>query len=119
MEVKAIIRELLDRGMAPEEIKRNLLELGVQNPDELLNDAREHMKEVSLTQETPKDLFKDADDLKAFAKEEKPAASAFVSTGKQDADSKLDEIIALLKALQEINKKVLETDRQVLLRLKV
>jgi len=36
-----------------------------------------------------------------------------------DVAAKLDETIALLKALQDINKKILETNREMLMRLKM
>ena len=120
MEVKAIIRELLDRGMSPDDIKKNLQELGVQDADRIINDAMEHMQEVSLEKEKPSELFQAEKDEKALRLEElAKSVKATTPTQPQTADAKLDEIIALLKALQDINKKVLETDRQVLLRLKV
>ena len=35
-----------------------------------------------------------------------------------DVESKLDDLMALVKALQEINRKILETNRDILLHLK-
>ena len=117
MEVKSIIRELLDRGMSPEDIKKNLIELGVPNADMLIDDAVERMKEVSLEKEKPFEALKLEKEKKA---EEISNAVKSSSLNKPESvEGKLDEIIALLTALQDINKKVLETDRQVLLRLKV
>ncbi len=52
---------------------------------------------------------------------EKEPASKSVAAAKESPSSsgdKLDDAIALLKALQEINKKILETNRDILLRLR-
>ena len=50
-------------------------------------------------------------------KEESVESEAEAAVFSKGADEKLDDAIALLKSLQDINKKILETNRAVLLRL--
>lgn len=56
-------------------------------------------------------------DLMEKKAEAAPIMRKVAATSADEVEEKLDETIALLKALQEINKRILETDRQVLLRL--
>lgn len=190
MDVRTIIREMLKKGMTEEQIKESLTELGIENAEELVKQATEQIKEVSLSEtapkipatqkptslmdetQPPKSLFgtlNEQQEPPASKPAQRPAASlqkqapapkeepeaqglaftsvsdegekevsvgeleketglssepvvtpmAATSLGDVDAvERKLDETIALLKALQDINKKILETERTVLLRLK-
>ncbi len=164
MDIKSIIREMLNAGMSEQQIKDNLKELGIENPDAVFADAVDQMKPMSpgtsIQKTTPpaeaapdeeKELFasdargrpEDADSLKpgfSFTRvseageneehvsdQKELAASAtdlmksVSKTSLSDLDTveqKLDQTIALLKALQDINQKILQSQRDVLLRLK-
>ena len=153
MELKAIIREMLKKGMTEQQIKDSLTEIGIPNPDEVYSEATSQIKEVELgapekpahEEKTGEDegesLFEDKkepemkpEELKITSisgdgekevkigdmlSDGKPAImKKMPETSSDDIERKLDETISLLKALQDINKKILETERDVLLRLK-
>lgn len=158
MDIKSIIREMLNAGMSEQQIKDNLHELGIEDPDSVLAQALDQMKPVSpqapaakapavrpqSEPEEEKELFGPDDSPKpgfSFTrvseggeKEElvasgRPELAASANelmqsvskTSLSDLDSveqKLDQTIALLKALQDINQKILQSQRDVLLRLK-
>ena len=128
-DLKATIRDMLKRGMTPEQVKENLAELGVENADEMLAAATENIKGVSLEATAPKreaqeprgeemtEMQLSADQPQQPTREP-PVENIALRTMPGGAEEKLDDAIALLKALHEINKKILETNREVLLRLK-
>ncbi len=95
---------MLKSGMGGPEVIENLRQLGVGNPEAVFKKATDTLTPIvpSAAQPAPENMFS------------KQAVSAF-SAG---ADDKLDEAIALLKALAETNKKILEASRDILLRLK-
>ena len=214
MDVKLIIKEMLQNGQSKEDILANLQELGIQNPEQLLQEAIRSAEaanpataqtvsqeggETSLA-EIRRKLNAQKDDAPMGnaktdnAQKEKPGEDAAPSEGKllfddempireifekhetgkgtnpavenaveeipqlelthvtesgekienieemlgkgnvteeimksipkasfsdiEDVERKLDDLIALVKALQEINKKILETNRDILLHLK-
>lgn len=197
MDVKEIVKKMLEKGMTREQVKNNLVELGFENADELINSTAppQPQKPKSLeteAQEAPENFMEDVFDKKTgnektgagdeegknLFKEEPPSEELFggakppakeepakenelpepeerevpdlkitsISEGGEEKEvniqsmlseagvetsdahftkaqenaikSKLDESIALLKALQDINKKILDTDKEVLMRLK-
>ncbi|MBI2445621.1 hypothetical protein HYV43_04500 [Candidatus Micrarchaeota archaeon] len=168
MDVKSIIREMLNSGMSEQQIKDNLRELGIEDADAVFADAVDRMKPVSPSSPAPqpttpsveesgeeKELFaseparssssesesskpgfsftrvsesgekeenvvagRQSEDLAASATELMKTVSK-TSLGDLDSvEQKLDQTIALLKALQDINQKILQSQRDVLLRLK-
>ncbi|MBI4361068.1 hypothetical protein HY572_04840 [Candidatus Micrarchaeota archaeon] len=172
MDLKKIIREMLKKGMSEEQVKDNLRELGVENPDEVFAEATEQMaevrtpgrlppdsppvkqsdvgmREVGLSQseeEGGHDLFEAEEQPKAdkpgfsFTRvsgegeqeehvgRSRPAAESVgdlmqsvPETSLSDLDAverKLDQTIALLGALKDVNQKILQAQRDILLRLK-
>lgn len=77
------------------------------------------LKITSVSEEGEKEVSIQEMLAKALPEETKGGGEALA--GRLEVGSlkaKLDEAIALLKALQEINKKILEADREVLMRLK-
>lgn len=166
MDLKKIIREMLKKGMTEEQVKDNLSELGVENPDEVFAEATEQMAEVSTPQALPSEQSKNADvrevalseteghdlfgsepkgsekqgfsftrvsddgekeELVGRSRKEASAQSAeelmqsVSESSLSDLDSverKLDQTIALLTALKDVNQKILQAQRDILLRLK-
>ncbi|MGC8850932.1 MAG: hypothetical protein ACP5O3_01730 [Candidatus Micrarchaeia archaeon] len=141
MDLKLIVQQMRAKGMSEQEIRSNLEALGVANPDEVLS-------QVSALQEvtTPKEAPEPVEEAPKFefttlsGEEEKtievgkgkPVQSAAAAgeqlvsritsttTGDIEAvERKLEEITAMLKALQEVNRKILETNRELLLRTKM
>ena len=107
-DLNAAIRDMLKSGMSESEVLENLRQLGVGNPEEVFRKATETLKpmEPPAAQTAPEGLFS-------------KASSQLLSAAMPgDTEGKLDEALALLKALQETNKKILETNRDILLRLK-
>jgi len=144
MDVKLIVRQMKARGLSEDEIKKNLEALGVPNPDEVYAQAVERVTEVQLEPAAKEEekLAKEAPEEAPFVmtsisgEEEKsvevgkkaassmPAEAAELMTAmpktmSSDVGAKMDETIALLKALQDVNKKILETNREMLMRLKM
>jgi len=135
------------RGLPEEEIKKNLEALGVPNPDEVYTEAIERATEVQLPPvqaEEPKaeSVVQPVEEMPKFemtsisGEEEKAMAIGKTATRNAQAEAdglmtampkttsgeltgKMDETIALLKALQDINKKILETNKEMLMRLKM
>lgn len=107
-DVKQIIREMLQRGMGEEEVLATLKEIGIENPEAVLQEASKELKGAPPAEEP-----------QVVEEHEVAAPSAAAEAISTEAiDAKLDEALALLKALQELNKKILEANREILLRLK-
>lgn len=168
MDIKSIIREMLNSGMNEQQIKDNLKELGIEDADSVFADAVDQMKPLSPSapdvpkpavvqeqqkeQAQEKELFStspikssepqggqtpgfsftrvsgegEKEELVDSERQELAASAnelmkTVANTSVSDLDSveqKLDQTIALLKALQDINQKILQSQRDVLLRLK-
>ncbi|MEW5956058.1 MAG: hypothetical protein AB1626_06010 [Candidatus Micrarchaeota archaeon] len=145
MDVKLIVRQMKAKGLTEDEIKKNLAALGVPNPDEVYAQAVERVSEMPLAppkeEKAPAEekIVEEAPPLeitsisgeeeKMFEVGKKPGSALppeaaelmapLPKTVSADVSAKLDETIALLKALQDINKKILETNREMLMRLKM
>lgn len=133
-DLKAAIREMLSRGMTPQQVKDNLRELGVENADEMFEAATESLKGVNLAAKTSKqeaaaEKTTSMSELSLGGEMQQPVIEKEVASKMAElekvaaempgsSEEKLDDAIALLKALQEVNKKILETNREMLLRLK-
>ncbi len=172
MDLKSIIREMLKTGMSEAQIKDNLKELGIEDPDAVFAEAVDRMKPVSTSGPAPKptatepkpsaapsESSEDAGEEKElFGNSEKsgfsftrvtdqgekvetvqdaqktgqngtdmaesavslmrPISKTSLSGDLDTVEQKLDQTIALLKALQDINQKILQSQRDVLMRLK-
>ncbi len=164
MDIKSIIREMVNSGMSAQQIKANLKELGIENPDPVFADAVDQMTPTSPGTPAPKtidrlqpekegekELFgsepfggneptepskpgfsftrvseageneervSDRKELAASATELMRSVSKTSLSDLDTVEQKLDQTIALLKALQDINQKILQSQRDVLLRLK-
>ncbi|MFQ5406335.1 MAG: hypothetical protein ACE5DI_04215 [Candidatus Micrarchaeia archaeon] len=137
MNPEDIIKQMLDADMSEEEILANLQELGIENAEELIEKAKKEgviKKQASPSQEESKELFDQQEagapplkitevstkgeektvDLETMLKGQAPSKQTSPSLKK--IEQKLDELTALTKALQDINKKVLETNRKILLK---
>lgn len=173
MDLKQMIRDMIQSGMSNEEIVENLKELGIENVndvlDETLRDEAEKAKKkvAHIVKKEPgpddeigdaepeegKPLFEEPPAMQPHEKEaakkateEIPELEITSVSGNQekqtnieemlgkaemkrmphtalsnveDVENKLDEAIALLKSVQDINQKILEANRDVLLRLKM
>ena len=130
-DVKLLVKQMKEAGMGQTDIIANLNELGIENAaaqvkamlQEFSN--KEDGKSQTGIQITKIDSegenTVDIGKIINGGEEKQTELMKTVSrTNINDADvleDKLDQIIALLKALQELNKKVLETNRDLLVKL--
>lgn len=105
-----------------------------ENPANLFENPAAKPKPAQTNQDEPTPNFQftkiDGDeektvDLEKMLGKEDPSEGAQVmrtvaksNINSDEIESKLDETVALLKSLQEINKKILDTNRDILMRLK-
>ena len=136
MDIKQIVREMLAAGMPEAEILSNLTDLGVPDAPKVLSDAKAATAQKSQQQkpeqeEAPKphsSLFSEEPAVKAPAQkqylfDEKSISDS--STGmfgqssgsSMGSDQKIDELMALTRSLLELNKKILDSNREILLKL--
>lgn len=86
-----------------------------EEPEEEKTETPPELKITSVTEEGEKEI--DIQQMLSKASE-LPKGATLSPSEAGSLKQKLDETIALLKALEEVNKKILETDREVLMRLK-
>lgn len=168
MDIKSIIREMLNAGMSEQQIKDNLRELGIEDADTVFAEAIEQIKPLTPKGPTsakaqqaatakPEPAQETGEEKPLFGGDSEKAGFSFTrvsNEGEKDevvqgrgraiggddltetaaslmtpmsktslgdldqVEQKLDQTIALLKALQDINQKILQSQRDVLLRLK-
>ena len=125
-DVKEIVREMLQRGMSQEEILSALQDIGIENPESVLAEAMKSAKgeegeETPAEGEAPAEAPAEEPRVVEEREMEQTAAAASATLSAETTaalDAKMDEALALLKSLQELNKKILEANRDILLRLK-
>ncbi|MCX6768120.1 MAG: hypothetical protein NTY90_05355 [Candidatus Micrarchaeota archaeon] len=132
VDVRKIIQDMVRSGMSEEQVIATLKELGVPDAEAVFREATEKLKEMEIAPEGAQGAAEAAEapaggEEKAGAEEKlvpdlekimKEASASPTPEEARELREKLDEITALLKALQDTVKQVLETDRNVLLRLK-
>ena len=128
VDVRKIIQDMVRSGMSEEQVIATLKELGVPDAEAVFREATEKLKEMEIAPEGAQGAEAPAGgEEKAGAEEKlvpdlekimKEASAPPTPEEARELREKLDEITALLKALQDTVKQVLETDRNVLLRLK-
>ncbi len=142
MDVTLIVKQMIEKGSSEQEIKNSLSDLGVDNVDEVYQKAKSEIesqpKPVQESQPTPqpKQTSPPANEAQTSSKE--PSVSDIEITritsdgeknvkledimkaekGEQEK-SNLSDSTALLKSIEELNKKILETNREILLKLKM
>ncbi len=125
-DVKVIIKQMKDAGMTEQEIVSNLQDLGIENPEEevakMLKEIPEKTEgELRITKiDGDKEQTVDIKSILEGGSDEGQLMKKVASTNLGNADEiedKLDQVIALLKSLQEMNKKILETNRDLLVKL--
>lgn len=102
---------MLKQGMSEEEIKSNLRELGVGDVDVVYATA------VAEGSAGGPGAGAGGEASEATPSVQKLAAAGF-GGDTEKLERKLDDLDAQVKALAEINQKILDTNRQILLRLK-
>lgn len=102
------VQEMLRRGMSEQEVKQNLLELGVDNADALYSQAVKAQQATSPVEGAPEAT----PSVSRLAQEMPPSVDA------ENLERKMGDLEAQLKALNEVMQKILDADRQILLRLK-
>lgn len=143
-DLKAAVVEMLRQGMSEQEVKSSLEELGVADADGLYAEAVAGMgnaKKQGANAQTPSAAsFPQQPQRQAQpAPITRPKTTGIqppsaqppsssepaverelqeIPEGGQEVSAKIDDAIALLRAIQEINRKILETNRDILLRLK-
>ncbi len=120
-ELASIIRQMLEKGMPPEQIASTLEEMGIADAKNIVYGVQSDMQGGSRQASAPIATG----GLPSSTPAPAAGSAPVLDTSKWDApghplttEEKLDEILALLKALQQVNKNILDTDRSVLLRLK-
>ncbi len=130
-DVKLLVRQMKEAGMGQTDIIANLNELGIENAAEQVKAILQESSEkgegkqqdgIQITKiDSEGEKTVDIGKIINGGDEKQSELMKTVSrTNINDADAledKLDQIIALLKALQELNKKVLETNRDLLVKL--
>ena len=140
-DVKVIVKQMKDAGMTENEILSNLQELGIENPEEQMSAALKEIQPAKKAKSTTSGSDSPIQITRVDGEREqtvdigriiengttndegngenglmKRVASTNISNT-DDMEDKLDQIIALLKALQDVNKKILETNRDLLLKM--
>ncbi len=137
-DVKLIVKQMKDAGMSEADILSNLQELGVENPEEQMAKAlkettsakagkaaqSEESGELQITKidgESEKTVAVDIKNMLESVSGDSDEIMKNVSKtdigNADEIEDKLDQIIALLKALQDVNKKILESNRAILVKL--
>ncbi|MFH0713677.1 MAG: hypothetical protein V1722_03950 [Candidatus Micrarchaeota archaeon] len=130
-DVTAIIKQMKTSGMSEKDIISNLKELGIENAEEKVAEVLKEtpapkgsLKITKIKKEKEETVDVDSDATAASGEdiesETKELMHKVASTNLGNADEmedKMDQIIALLKALQEVNKKILESNRELLVKL--
>ncbi len=130
-DVKLLVRQMKEAGMGQTDIIANLNELGIENAAEQVKAIMQETSDkgegkqqdgIQITKiDSEGEKTVDIGKIINGGDEKQSELMKTVSrTDISDADAledKLDQIIALLKALQELNKKVLETNRDLLVKL--
>ena len=101
-DLKSTVREMLKRGMSEEEIKANLRDLGVDDPDAVYSSAVAEEPAGEAGDATPS--------------VSKLAAAAYADTEK--LEKKIEDLAAKVDSLLEVNQQILDASRQILLRIK-
>ncbi len=132
-DVKTIIKQMRDAGMADTDILANLKELGIENAE---NEIAKVISESTPSQKPKQDTESGLRITKISGESEQTVDIGKVIEGTNNSNNnlmkgvassdlsnvdemedKLDQIIALLKALEDINKKILETNRDLLVKM--
>ncbi len=100
------VKEMLKRGMPEQEIKQNLQELGVDDADSI------YLQAVKEQAAAP------AQEGVEATPSVSRLAAALPAMDLEPLEKKLDDLQAEVKALSEIMQKILDSERQILLRLK-
>ncbi len=118
-DLKNAIREMLRRGMTEAQVKENLSEMGVADVDGVFAEATEHLSPMLSSvpqQEESEQAPSSEENAPETIQEPMQSLSPAPSTSTNERD--IDDIRATLSTLVELNKKILETNRAILLRLK-
>ena len=126
-EVKDIVRKMVEQGLSEEQIKANLSEIGFANADEVVAQVLAETKKPAAKQEEPEGMGfsmtavgKEGDE-KELKFEPAGSGGLFTETKQlntEEIERKLDDAIARLKAIQDLNKKILEANQALLAKLK-
>jgi len=127
MDIKLIIQKMRERGMSDDEIRKNLKELGVTGAE---NAAGASEAKGGKTDDSRAPGFS-MTSVGAEGEEREISVASMIqksndgtplfqssSSVSPKMEQKLDDALALLRALQDINKKILQTNQEMLLRLK-
>jgi len=144
MEIKQIVKEMLSAGMPESEILANLTDLGIPDAPKVLAEAKAAAAPKAAPAPAPKPVVKPAfaDEpevpksrsslfseepaepaLKSSLFDEKPGeaepsiSGGILGSSAMDSEQKLDELVALTKSLLDLNRKILESNREILLKL--
>ena len=127
-ELASIIRQMLEKGMPAEQIASTLEEMGIPDAKNVVYGVAAEMQggpKVTAAPSSQPGASSPALSASGSSLGLSSAPLSGMDASKWDTpgktlttEEKLDEILALLKALQQVNKNILETDRSVLLRLK-
>ncbi|HEV8289741.1 MAG TPA: hypothetical protein VGQ00_02175 [Candidatus Norongarragalinales archaeon] len=125
--VQDIIQNMRRRGMTDAQIKQNLKELGVADVESFFEQATSALKEVRMMPEDENikpipftRIVGDEEKSEGATAEERPQVVTRVSKiDTEELGNRMEEILALMKAMQQVNKQILDTNRDILMRLKM
>ncbi len=125
-DIKVIVKQMKEAGMTEQDIVDNLKDLGIENAEEEMSKVLREM-EGDLKQEPLKitrvkgDSEREVEVENSLENSEEPDIMKKVAASNisnvDEMEDKLDQIISLLKSMQTLNKQILETNRDVLMKL--
>lgn len=130
MDVTLIVKQMIEKGASEQEIKNNLSDLGVENIDDVYKQAKQKLEEEAKTQKPQQTQpagkepqISDIEITNITSEGEKKVKLEDIMKDSEsiEPESKVNttDLTALLKSIEELNKKILETNREILLKLKL
>ncbi|OIO28185.1 hypothetical protein AUJ16_01605 [Candidatus Micrarchaeota archaeon CG1_02_60_51] len=130
-DVKDIVKKMLEQGLNGDQIRANLDELGFANSDEVIRQVAGEAKPEGEgpagkpKQDEPAGFMMTAVGKEGDEKElkfESAGANGLFTETKQlnteELERKVDDVLARLKAIQDLNKKILEANQALLAKIK-
>lgn len=139
MDVTLIVKQMIEKGASEQDIKNSLSDLGVDNVDEVYEKAKKDIESQPKTVQNPQPSTQPQSKPQVQTAAKEPGVSDIEITritSDGEKNMKLEDIMkeektepenkesladstSLLKSIEELNKKILETNREILLKLKL
>ncbi len=139
MDVTLIVKQMIEKGASEQDIKNSLSDLGVDNVNEVYEKAKKDIESQPKTVQNPRPSTQPQPKPQVQTTAKEPGISDIEITritSDGEKNMKLEDIMkeektepenkesladstSLLKSIEELNKKILETNREILLKLKL